>query len=147
LTGLKCDSTRSRMACVEEIVIRIDERLAATLPQLATKAEVADLRTEVLTQLPDKPGRLYMWGVMGAMTTAYTAALAVIGVVCPICRCSTMPREEEAMKTEAQCPGIHHHPSTANAAEDYAQSGNVVTMAVSVNAPRAFPNPGRSMHL
>ena len=78
---VRLDAFEGRMRRVEETVIRIDERLPATLPQLATKAEVADLRTEVLTQLADKPGRLYMWGVMGAMTAAYTAALAVIGVL------------------------------------------------------------------
>lgn len=48
---------------------------------MATKAELADLRTEMLTQLADKPSRLYMWGVMAAMTAAYTAALAVLGVL------------------------------------------------------------------
>jgi hypothetical protein len=62
---------------IEETVIRIDERLAAILPHLATKAELADLRA----QLADKPNRLYRWGVMAAMTGAYTAALAAVGVL------------------------------------------------------------------
>jgi hypothetical protein len=35
-------------------------RIEATLPHLTTKAEFADLRTELLTALGDKPGRLYM---------------------------------------------------------------------------------------
>lgn len=66
----RLDGFEDRLRRIEEIVIRIDERLAATLPTLATKAELAD-----------KPSRLYMWGVMAAMTAAYTAALAAIGVL------------------------------------------------------------------
>jgi hypothetical protein len=64
---LRLDAFEDRLRHVEEILIRIDERLAATLPTLATKAEVTD-----------KPSRLYMWGVMAAMTTAYTAAVGVL---------------------------------------------------------------------
>lgn len=61
---------KTRLARVEEVVIRIDERLNTILPTLATKAELAE-----------KPSRLYMWGVMAALTGAYTAALAAIGVL------------------------------------------------------------------
>jgi hypothetical protein len=73
----RLDGFEERLRRIEEIVIRIDERLATILPTLATKAELADLRTE----LAGKPGRLYMWGVIAAMTAAYTAALAAVGVL------------------------------------------------------------------
>jgi hypothetical protein len=66
-----------RLRRIEETVTRIDERLAAVLPHLATKAELAEPRAE----LADSPSRLYMWGVMAAMTGAYTAALAAVGVL------------------------------------------------------------------
>ncbi len=69
------------MRHIDETVIRIDERLATVLPHLATKAELADLKAEMAAQLAEKPSRLYMWGVMAAMTGAYTAALAAIGVL------------------------------------------------------------------
>src|SRR6476646_8212005 len=46
------------------LINRIDERLNTALPHLATKAELADLRTELLTALANKPGRGYLWGVM-----------------------------------------------------------------------------------
>jgi len=87
---VRFDSLDDRLRRVEEIVIRIDERLAATLPTLATKAELAEFKVDdrdrfsdvgnqigaLRTELADKPSRLYMWGVMAAMTAAYTAALA-----------------------------------------------------------------------
>jgi hypothetical protein len=66
------DEIRASLARLEPMITRIE----ATLPHLATKAELADLRTELLTALGDKPGRLYMWGVVAGMTGAYTAALA-----------------------------------------------------------------------
>lgn len=85
---VRLDAFDDRLRHVEEIVIRIDERLAAILPTLATKAELAEFKADVSdrfgeigAQLADKPGRLYMWGVMAALTAAYTAALAAIGVL------------------------------------------------------------------
>lgn len=63
----RLDGFEDRLRHIEEIVIRIDERLAATLPTLATKAELAD-----------KPSRLYLWGVIAAMTAAYTAGIGVL---------------------------------------------------------------------
>jgi predicted nuclease with TOPRIM domain len=69
----RLDRVEERLTRIEESVARIElavARIEATLPHLATKAELAD-----------KPSRLYMWGVMAAMTGAYTAALAAIGVL------------------------------------------------------------------
>jgi hypothetical protein len=61
------------------MMIRID----ATLPHLATKAELIDLRTELIAktgelgrELANKPSRLYLWDVMTAMVGAQAAALA-----------------------------------------------------------------------
>jgi hypothetical protein len=90
--GTRVDALDDRLRRIEETVIRTDERLAAVLPHLATKAELADLKAdmvgdladlkaELLVQLADKPGRLYMWGVIAAMTAAYTAALAAIAIL------------------------------------------------------------------
>jgi hypothetical protein len=59
----RLDNFEDRLRHIEEIVIRIDERLAANLPHLATKEE-----------LSEKPSRLSMWGVMAALTGAYIAA-------------------------------------------------------------------------
>jgi predicted metalloprotease with PDZ domain len=77
----RLDGFEERLRRIEGTVIRIDERLATVLPDLATKAELADLRAEMVAQLADKPSRLYMWGVVAAMTGAYTAALAAVGVL------------------------------------------------------------------
>jgi erythromycin esterase-like protein len=40
---------KSSMFDMREIIIRMDAKLDATLPHLATKAEIADLRTEMAT--------------------------------------------------------------------------------------------------
>jgi hypothetical protein len=47
--------------------------LGATLPHLATKAELAELRAE----LPDKPSKTCMWGVLAALINAYAAGLSL----------------------------------------------------------------------
>jgi hypothetical protein len=59
------DRLEARLARIEQAVIRIEERLAATQPHLAIKAELAD-----------KPSRHCNWSVRAAMIAAYTAALA-----------------------------------------------------------------------
>ena len=88
---------------------RIEAILAATLPHLATKADVAGLRAEMEqrfshverrfseveqrfsgvegriagleVKLADKPGKTYMWGVLGVLLTAYACGLAALAVL------------------------------------------------------------------
>jgi hypothetical protein len=65
------------------MITRIDATLAATLPHLATKAEVADLRTDLSADigtlradLADKPGKLFLAGAIGVLIAAYALGLA-----------------------------------------------------------------------
>ncbi len=46
MSELRQDRLEARLGRIEETVARIDERLAASLPHLATKAELADLLGE-----------------------------------------------------------------------------------------------------
>ena len=48
------------------MIIRID----ATVPHLATKAELAE-----------KPGKVYLWGVLSVLLAAYAAGLAAVAVL------------------------------------------------------------------
>ncbi len=59
------------------MVARMDARLDAQLPHLATKAEIANLRAE----LAEKPGKTYMWGILGVLLTAYACGLAALAVL------------------------------------------------------------------
>ena len=54
------------LARIEPMIIRID----ATMPHLATKAELAE-----------KPSKTYMWGILGVLITAYAAGLAAMAVI------------------------------------------------------------------
>jgi hypothetical protein len=63
---------KATLAQLLPLVIRVDERLNSTLPQLATKAELADVRTE----LADKPGKTYLATAIGVLLVAYAAGLA-----------------------------------------------------------------------
>jgi uncharacterized coiled-coil protein SlyX len=79
-----------RLRHIEETVIRIATLLEATLPHLATKAKVADLRADLTNKLADlradlanKPSRGYLWTVMAAMIASFAAALAAVGVLLP----------------------------------------------------------------
>jgi hypothetical protein len=90
---------KAMMRNVEQIVLRIEATLNATLPHLATKAELADLRAEtkadiaaarlaterefagLRADLADKPSKTYMWGVLTALLAAYACGLAALAIV------------------------------------------------------------------
>jgi hypothetical protein len=55
---------------VKELLIRLDERMSATLPHLATKADLAE-----------KPSKTYMWGILAALLTAYACGLAALAIL------------------------------------------------------------------
>ena len=70
-----------RIGRVELAVVRIEALLAATLPHLATKTEVADLRTGMVAGFADKPGKTYMWGILAVLLTAYACGLAGLAIL------------------------------------------------------------------
>jgi hypothetical protein len=104
---------KSLLSRLEPIIIRIDATLTATMPHLATRAEVAAIRSEISKdisdfrvdvnqrlsdvnqrvsdvnqrvsdvnlRLSDLPTRIYMWGVLGVLITAYGAGLAALAVL------------------------------------------------------------------
>ncbi len=45
---------------LEPMIVRIDAVLGAMLPTLATKAELTDLRSDLRTELAEKPRKTYM---------------------------------------------------------------------------------------
>ena len=62
------------------------------MPHLATRAEVADLRTvlkgelsglrtEMPTSLAEEPSKTYMWGVLTARLTAHACSLAALAIL------------------------------------------------------------------
>ena len=59
------------------MIARMDARLDAQLPHLATKAEIAELRAE----LAEKPNKTYMWGILGVLLTAYACGLAALAIL------------------------------------------------------------------
>lgn len=65
---------RASLARLELAVARIEAMLAATLPHLATKAELAD-----------KPSKAYLWLALGVLVTAilgsFGAGLAAISIL------------------------------------------------------------------
>jgi hypothetical protein len=74
-------SLDARTARIEMAVTRIEAMLTATLPHLATKAEVAELRTEMVAGFADKPGKTYMWGILAVLLTAYACGLAGLAIL------------------------------------------------------------------
>lgn len=66
---------------LEPMIVRIEAILGATLPTLATKAELAELRSDLRTELAEKPSKTYMWGVLGVLIIAYAAGLAALAVI------------------------------------------------------------------
>ena len=77
---------------LEPIIVRMDAVMTSMLPQLATKAELSDLRGELHSGLSDlrgelragladKPSKTYLWGILGVLITAYAAGLAALAIV------------------------------------------------------------------
>jgi hypothetical protein len=61
---------KSAVGRLEATTIEIKAMLAATLPHLATKAELAE-----------KPGKTYVWGILAVLLTAYACGLAGLAVL------------------------------------------------------------------
>jgi hypothetical protein len=83
---------KTTLAGLAPMIIRIDERLTATLPHLATRAElttaVSDLRTEIATvrvELADKPGKMWLTTAIALLIAAYVAGLAGLAAL-PVIR-------------------------------------------------------------
>jgi hypothetical protein len=104
---LETDMTevKATLGRLEPLIVRIDEQLRSTLPHLATKAEVQTLRADMESRfgdmegrfagmegrfagmesrfasmevkLADKPGKAYMWGVIGVMTASIFGAVVL----------------------------------------------------------------------
>jgi hypothetical protein len=79
---------KATMSRLEVMVAEIKATLEATLPHLATKAELADMRSELKVEiallrneLADKPSKTYMWGVLTALLAAYACGLAALAVL------------------------------------------------------------------
>ena len=73
---------KSILAQMLPMLARIEATLASTLPHLATKAELAELRAEIRAELAEKPSKTYLWGVVGVLAAAivasYGAAIALL---------------------------------------------------------------------
>jgi hypothetical protein len=81
----RLDATTAR---IEMTTVEIKAMLAATLPHLATKAELASGLAEQTTRIADlavalaeKPGKTYMWGILAVLLTAYAFGLAGLAVL------------------------------------------------------------------
>ena len=55
---------------LEPMIVRIDATIQATLPTLATKAELAE-----------KPGKAYLWAILAVLIAAYAAGLAAMALL------------------------------------------------------------------
>jgi hypothetical protein len=76
------------LAQVLPLIVRIDATLTATLSHLATKAELAEARSElagdigaIRADLAEKPSRVYLWGVLAVLVAAYGAGLAALAIL------------------------------------------------------------------
>lgn len=66
----------------------IKAMLAATLPHLATKAELTaglaeqrDRIAELAVAMTEKPSKTYMWGILAVLLTAYACGLGGLAVL------------------------------------------------------------------
>ncbi len=81
-------SMDARFGRVEQTLVELKTLFTATLPHLATKADLADVRTELKSDiaeikvgLSEKPSRTYMWAILAVLLTAYGCALAGLAIL------------------------------------------------------------------
>lgn len=67
---------RESLARLEVAVARIEAMLAATIPHLATRAQLAELGAELRAELAEKPSKTYLWLVVGVLITAILGSFA-----------------------------------------------------------------------
>lgn len=101
---------KSVLSRLEPMMIRIDATLTSTLPHLATKADLAELRSDTRAEMADLstglraemaglrvdmhdrlgtmheklgdfPTKTYLWGVLGVLIAAYASGLAALAVL------------------------------------------------------------------
>ena len=99
---------KDTLAELKTMVVRMDARLEAVLPHLATKSDLANVETRLTAMdarmdakmgavearldatlphlatkadIADKPGKTYMWGILAALLTAYACGLAALAVL------------------------------------------------------------------
>ena len=69
----RMDGMESVLARLEPKITEIHAAMTATMPHLATKADLAAVRVE----LADKPGKTYLWTVLGVLVATILGAAAV----------------------------------------------------------------------
>jgi len=88
----RLDATTAR---IEMATVEIKAMLAATLPHLATKAELASglgdqnsqmgqltsRIADLTVALAEKPSKTYMWGILAVLLTAYACGLAGLAIL------------------------------------------------------------------
>lgn len=62
--------TKAAIARLEATTIEIKTMLSATLPHLATKADLAEM-----------PSKTYMWGILAVLLTAYACGLVGLAIL------------------------------------------------------------------
>ena len=76
---------KAARAWIEAAVIRIEAKLDALLPHLATKADVARLESVLpylaTTDLADKPSKTFICGILAVLLTAYACGLAGLAIL------------------------------------------------------------------
>jgi len=88
---------KDTQADLKSIVTRIEAKLDAVLPHLATKADLAATQSDLINMratldatlphlatkadLADKPSKTYMWSILAALLTAYACGLAALAVL------------------------------------------------------------------
>jgi hypothetical protein len=88
----KFDRLDASVQRLEVGFVRLESMLAATLPHLATKGELTatrsdlqglliELKSDISIGLAEKPGKVYMWGVLAVLLVAYACGLAGLAVL------------------------------------------------------------------
>jgi hypothetical protein len=68
---------RATLGRLEPLIVRID----ATVPALATKAELERTRGDLSTLLAEKPSKTYLWAVLAALIAAAAVGPGIVGLI------------------------------------------------------------------
>jgi hypothetical protein len=76
---------KSAIGQLQATTARLEDRLGRVeigiARDLATKAELAELRTAIVGGFAGKPGKTYVWGILAALLMALACGLAVLAIL------------------------------------------------------------------
>jgi septal ring factor EnvC (AmiA/AmiB activator) len=78
----KIGGVESKISGVESKISGVESKISGVESKISgVESKISEMRAEMRAELADKPGKTYIWMVLGVLIMAYTAGLAGLAVL------------------------------------------------------------------